>query len=92
MTEPTAPVNEGYDFAGWYTDKGLKTKYDFLEMVTKSFMIYAAWTEKDNSLNQIILKIGEKAASLFGKTKTNDVAPKIVNDRPTRLYALSPKT
>ncbi len=90
LTEPTAPVKEGYDFAGWYTDKGLKTKYDFLEMATESFTLYAAWTEKDNSLNQIILKIGEKAASVFGKTKANDVAPKIVNDRtmlPARFVA-----
>ena len=53
-------------------------------------LLDAAWTEKDNSENQIILTIGEKKALVFGKTKINDVAPKIVNDRtmlPARFVA-----
>ena len=90
ITEPTAPTKEGFDFAGWYTDKELKTKYNFSAKVTKSMTLYAAWTEKDNSANQIILTIGEKKALVFGKTKINDVAPKIVNDRtmlPARFVA-----
>ncbi|MBU5450255.1 leucine-rich repeat protein [Acetivibrio sp. MSJd-27] len=86
MKEPTAPTKEGFDFAGWYTDKELKTKYDFSGKVTKSFTLYAGWTEKDNSENQLILKIGEKSSKVFGKTKTNDVAPKIVNDRTMRKF------
>ena len=90
IKEPTAPTKEGFDFAGWYTDKELKTKYDFSAKVTKSITLYAAWTEKDNSVNQIILTIGAKTAQVFGKTKTNDVAPKIVNGRtmlPARFVA-----
>ena len=90
MKEPTAPTKDGFDFAGWYTDKELKTKYDFSAKVTKSLTLYASWTEKDNSLNQIVLTIGEKSATVFGQTKSNDVAPKIVNDRtmlPARFVA-----
>ena len=90
ITEPTAPTKEGFDFAGWYTDKELNEKYDFSAKVTKNITLYAAWTEKDNSVNQIILTIGEKDALVFGNTKTNDVAPKIVNDRtmlPARFVA-----
>lgn len=90
MAEPTTPTKEGFDFAGWYTDKELKEKYDFSSKVTKNLTLYAAWTEKDNSENQLILKIGEKSAQVFGKAKTNDVAPKIVNDRtmlPARFVA-----
>ena len=48
------------------------------------------WTEKDNSVNQIILTIGKKDAQVFGKAKSNDVAPKIVNNRtmlPARFVA-----
>ena len=94
MTEPTTPTKDGFDFAGWYTDKELKTKYDFSAKITKSMTLYAAWAEKktDNSENQIILTIGKKDASVFGKIKTNDVAPKIVNDRtmlPARFVAES---
>lgn len=90
LTEPTAPTKDGFDFAGWYADKELKEKYDFSAKVTKSMTLYAAWTEKDNSVNQIILTIGEKSAQVFGQIKTNDVTPKIVNDRtmlPARFVA-----
>ena len=90
LTEPTVPVKDGFDFAGWYTDKELKEKYDFSAKVTKSMTLYAAWTEKDASANQIILTIGEKDALVFGAVKTNDVAPKITNDRtmlPARFVA-----
>lgn len=92
IKEPTAPVKDGFDFAGWYTDKELKNKYDFSAKVSKSMTLYAAWTEKDDSINQIILIISEKSAQVFGQTKTNDVAPKIVNNRtmlPARFVAES---
>lgn len=90
MKEPTAPTKENFDFDGWYSDKELKTKYDFSAKVTKSFTLYAKWTEKDNSINQIILTIGKKDAQVFGKAKSNDVAPKIEKDRtmlPARFVA-----
>lgn len=34
MKEPTAPAKENFDFDGWYSDKELKTKYDFSAKVT----------------------------------------------------------
>ena len=92
IQEPTAPTKENFDFAGWYTDKELKTPYDFSQKVTKSFTLYAAWTEKtaDLSKNQLILTIGKKDAAVFGTIKSNDVAPEVVNDRtmlPARFVA-----
>ena len=48
LTEPTAPTKDGYTFDGWYSDKELKTAYDFSAKVTKSFTLYAKWTEKEN--------------------------------------------
>ena len=39
VKEPTAPIKENFEFAGWYTDKELTTKYDFTEKVTKSFTL-----------------------------------------------------
>ncbi len=46
VSEPTAPTKDGYTFDGWYSDKALKTAYDFSAKVTKSFTLYAKWTEK----------------------------------------------
>lgn len=107
--EPTAPIKENFEFAGWYTDKELTTKYDFTEKVTKSFTLYAKWTEQKQensgsedvvnnnsgnenkeSSNTIVLTIDEHDALVYGTTKTNDVAPKVVNDRtmlPARFVA-----
>jgi uncharacterized repeat protein (TIGR02543 family) len=107
--EPTAPIKENFEFAGWYTDKELTTKYDFTEKVTKSFTLYAKWTEQKQenggsedvvnnnsgnenkeSSNTIVLTIDEHNALVYGTTKTNDVAPKVVNDRtmlPARFIA-----
>jgi uncharacterized repeat protein (TIGR02543 family) len=88
LAEPTAPTKDGFTFEGWYTDKELTKSYDFASKVTKSFTLYAKW--EDVKKSQIILKIGEKEALVFGETKENDVAPKIVNDRtmlPIRFIA-----
>ena len=109
VKEPTAPIKENFEFAGWYTDKKLTTKYDFTEKVTKSFTLYAKWTEQKQenggsedvvnnnsgnenkeSSNTIVLTIDEHDALVYGTTKTNDVAPKVVNDRtmlPARFIA-----
>jgi len=109
VKEPTTPIKENFEFAGWYTDKELTTKYDFTEKVTKSFTLYAKWTEQKQenggsedvvnnnsgnenkeSSNTIVLTIDEHDALVYGTTKTNDVAPKIVNDRtmlPARFIA-----
>ena len=55
-------------------------------------ILYAAWQQKNAADKQIILTIGQKEALVFGKTKANDVAPKIVNERtmlPARFVAES---
>ena len=94
--EPTAPVKEGYTFAGWYTDAALTQKYDFSTTVKKSFTLYAGWTAVDDGTetelpkDQFILTIGKAEAGVWGEAKENDVAPIIVNDRtmlPARFVA-----
>ena len=52
MKEPTAPTKDGYTFDGWYSDKELKTAYDFDTKVAKSFTLYAKWTEKATELDK----------------------------------------
>ena len=52
IAEPSAPAKVGFDFAGWYTDKELNNKYDFAQKVTKSFTLYAKWSEKQSGDNE----------------------------------------
>lgn len=90
--EPAAPTKEDFVFDGWYTDQKFTNKYDFSTKVTRTITLYAKWIEKDAVDNRIILTIGSKNASVFGVTKTNDVAPKVVNNRtmlPARFVAES---
>lgn len=46
VSEPTIPKKEGYTFDAWYTDSKLTAEYDFSAKVTKSFTLYAKWTEE----------------------------------------------
>ena len=48
--KPSDPTKEGYVFAGWYSDAGFKTEYDFDEGVTSNITIYAKWTENKSEL------------------------------------------
>ena len=50
LTKPADPTKEGFDFGGWYTDKALTKAYDFATPVTKSFTLYAKWTEADTDV------------------------------------------
>ena len=45
-TKPTDPTKEGYTFDGWYSDKDLKTAFDFATAIEKDTTLYAKWTEK----------------------------------------------
>lgn len=86
----TEPVKNGYVFTGWYLDPELTKPYNKDESVTASMTLYAGW--KVDPVRQMILTIGKKDATVFGQTKSNDVAPKIVNDRtmlPARFVAES---
>lgn len=46
LSEPKAPVKDGYIFDGWCIDKELTMAYDFTANVTKNITLYAKWTEK----------------------------------------------
>ncbi len=45
VTEPAAPVKEGYIFEGWYKDSAFTKPYDFSAKVSSSFTLYAKWTK-----------------------------------------------
>lgn len=47
VAEPEKPVKDGFVFDGWYTDKDLKTAYDFAKKVVKNFTLYAKWTAEE---------------------------------------------
>lgn len=44
---PAAPTRFGYTFAGWYTDKDLKTAFNATTMPKGNTTLYAKWTPND---------------------------------------------
>lgn len=42
-TEPEAPVRDGYNFLGWYTDSACTNKYNFKTPVKSNITLYAKW-------------------------------------------------
>ena len=51
VKRPTNPTKDGYTFSGWYSDKALKTAYDFDDKVEKNITLYAKWLEKGTGSN-----------------------------------------
>ena len=43
IDEPNSPQREGHTFAGWYTDKQLKSPFDFSTQATGDLQLFAAW-------------------------------------------------
>ena len=43
VAKPKDPVNGGYIFDGWYTDKTFRTPYNFATPLTQDTTIYAKW-------------------------------------------------
>jgi len=41
----TATASTKYTFAGWYTDSGLESAFNFETAITKNITLYAKWTE-----------------------------------------------
>lgn len=45
IAEPKDPTKQNYNFAGWYSDAGLTTKWDFAaNTVNSDITLYAKWT------------------------------------------------
>ena len=42
-TEPTTPTRSGYAFAGWYSDSGLTSGFNFTSLITTNSTLYAKW-------------------------------------------------
>jgi uncharacterized repeat protein (TIGR02543 family) len=57
VTEPVTPTrSDGYMFAGWYSNSGLTTTYDFSTPVTKNITLYAKWTPGGNEWGDTLEK------------------------------------
>ncbi|KAK3582378.1 hypothetical protein CHS0354_023922 [Potamilus streckersoni] len=58
--KPTDPKKEGYIFAGWFKDAGLKNAFDFdTEKITENIILHAKWSSSKSVLSKLILSLSE---------------------------------
>ena len=75
-SEPeTDPSLEGYTFAGWYSDEGLTTEYNFDTEVTADMTLYAKWTA--NSYNVKFDGNGKDSGDMSDQEFEYDVSQKL---------------
>ena len=48
-TEPANPTKSGWTFAGWYTDTGLTSEFNFTTAINADTTLYAKWTQGGGS-------------------------------------------
>ncbi len=52
ISEPAAPTRTGYDFAGWYKEKGCINAWNFAsDTVSSSITLFARWIEKEYTIS-----------------------------------------
>lgn len=91
ITEPTAPIKDGYEFVGWFSDGALKNQWDFAtDTVTANTTLYAKWINYLSyltfTLNTDRNSYNVKGSSL-AKTAATIVIPSEYNGKPvTRIY------
>lgn len=51
VTEPSAPVKDGYTFSGWYKESSLLNRYSFDQPVSQHMTLYAKWTSGSSGGN-----------------------------------------
>lgn len=80
VSKPNDPMDEHYQFNGWYLDSNGLKAYDFNSPVNQDLTLYAKWGSDDNSLDGIgeesgtictISEIGYENGSVYAIVNTN---------------------
>lgn len=80
------PVKDGSAFAGWYTDKGLTTKFNENTPITGNTTLYAKWTEVTLTALQELV---EQSYSLKSDNYTDDSYDKMIQKRDAARNIIS---
>lgn len=74
-TEPSAPVRDGYIFAGWYTDDTCDSDYlfDFNSTVQSNITLYAKWAQQQDKNTNTLDEIDSDVEIYSFNTDTYDI-------------------
>lgn len=80
---PTAPTRKNHTFAGWYTDKSMKTKFNFNTPITKDMTLYAKWTPWMSKTVSVYSSVTNKNYAVWGDLnfKTKKTTTKSLHGR-----------
>lgn len=55
VSAPTDPIaDDGYEFAGWYTDAAGENAYEFASQIHESIVLYAKWGHQHFNINYVL--------------------------------------
>lgn len=76
ISQPTAPVKEGFSFKGWYKSADFATPWDFdKDVVTGDMTLYAKWEEVSASEEEVSPTPGEITTPSKDPAKSGTVRP-----------------
>ena len=84
-TAPAAPIDDNYDFGGWYTEAECTNVFDFSQAVNDNITLYAKWTKKTPSTQYTL------TASVDGGHGTVSPTTKTVNKDETVTLTFAPE-
>ncbi len=71
-TRPTDPSKSCYDFAGWYTNSSLTTRYNFNTPVTKNITLYAKWVSNDSCINKYTVSYNSNGGNYISSEEVRE--------------------
>lgn len=85
LAKPTDPVRDGWIFDGWYTDEGCTYSYNFEDVVTEAFTLYAGWLDPNKEYVTITFDYNYEGAPDSGKQKIEKGTKAITPETPVRV-------
>ena len=84
ITTPEAPIKDGYNFNGWYSDEAGLVSWVFSESVNKNIVLFAKWIAHTpiSSFTYEIINGNEIEITGFTGIETEVVIPDLIDEKP----------
>ncbi|MDR1795270.1 MAG: InlB B-repeat-containing protein [Erysipelotrichaceae bacterium] len=87
VTKPNNPTKASKVFAGWYSDSGLTSKYDFNTPVTSDMTLYAKWVDSASDIDYLVVFNSNGGSAVVSQlVKSGQTASKPSDPTKSSMY------